>query len=137
MNHYARLRPKLSRLLLAFLVLGVSSATLSFFSTYQLLAWQKYTVWALVAVVALVGWLMPILRYSATYFDIYEDRIEVSFRLGSKAKRTVLLSQITSVSYSPVKGVMIGAIDGDDLNIRGYAYSKAIVRELQKMLGAK
>lgn len=137
MVHYARLRPRLSKLTFAWIWLGLVSAGVSFASTYQLVPWQKYTVWSVAAVLAVFLWLLPSLKFAATFVDVTSTGVLISKGFGSARRIELNWAQIASVTVSPIKGILIRTKDEAEHGLRGYSSQKAIAVELQSLLGGK
>ena len=137
MAHFARFRPRLTKLTIAWVWLGLVSAGLSFAATYKLDTWLTYTVWSFGAVLILFLFLIPALRYSATYFDVHSDGLSLRLGLGASKRIELGWSDLASVSSSALKGISVKTKDDREFTLRGYSNQKAIVAELNSMLGRK
>ncbi|MEY4451364.1 MAG: hypothetical protein RLZZ380_485 [Actinomycetota bacterium] len=137
MNHYARLRPRLSRLTFPLIWLALISGVTSFFSVYELADWLRYTIWASGAVTALVLWLIPSLKFSATFVDVKSSGLFVSRGFGSSRRREIAWTEIAAINHSTMRGIVITTKDDSELFLRGYANQKAIVAELVALLHGK
>ena len=137
MTHFARLRPRLTRLTVSFVLLALICAVVSFCSVYELSTWQFYTLWITAGVAALFSWLLPALAFSATFVDVTSKGLVISRGMGSAKRSELAWSEITSISYSPVRGILITGNDESQNYIRGYAGQKAIAGELQSLLRGK
>lgn len=137
MTHFARLRPRLSRLTIPLISLALISAATSFFSVYELDAWAFYTLWVTAAVAALLAWVLPSLKFLATFVDVKSAGLLVSNGFGSSRRVEISWSEISSVNASAMRGIVISLKDETELVLRGYANQKAIVAELQSLLRGK
>ena len=137
MTHFARLRPRLSRLTIPLISLALISAATSFFSVYELDAWAFYTLWVCAAVAALLAWVLPSLKFLATFVDVKSAGLLVSNGFGSSRRVEISWSEISSVNASAMRGIVISLKDETELVLRGYANQKAIVAELQSLLRGK
>lgn len=137
MLHYARFRPRLTRLALAWVWLGLTCAGISFASTYELSDWLKYTVWVTAAVLIFILFAMPALRFSANYLDIHSGGLSLRLGLGSSKRIDLDWSVIASITASPLKGIIVRTKEENEYVLRGYANQKAIVAELNSLLGRK
>ena len=137
MTHFARLRPRLTRLSVSFICLALICAAVSFFSVYQLNDWQFYTLWITAGVAAFFAWLLPSIAFSATFIDVTSDGLLIARGLGSKRRTKLAWDEIASISYSPVRGILIRGKDESEHRLRGYANQKAIAAELQALLRGK
>lgn len=137
MLHYARFRPRLTKLTLAWVWLGLTCAGISFASTYELLDWMRYSVWAAAAVLIFILFAMPALRFAANYLDIHSGGLSLRLGLGSSKRVELDWSVIASVTASPLKGIIVRTKEENEYVLRGYANQKAIVAELNSLLGRK
>ena len=137
MAFYARFRPRLTKLTFAWLWLGLTAAALSFLSTYKLDLWLKYTTWATAAVLVLILFVLPALRYSATYFDVHSTGLSIRLGLGSAKRIELEWASIASVTASALKGISIRTKEENEYFLRGFANQKAIVAELNALRGGK
>ena len=137
MSTFARLRPRLARLTLPLVWLTLISAATSFLSVYDLTDWQRYAIWAAAAVLAIILWLVPSLKFSGTFVDVKSSGMLIRTGLGSSRRRELSWAEIASISYSPMRGILIAVKDEPELILRGYSNQKAIVAELQLLLKGK
>jgi hypothetical protein len=137
MTHFARLRPRLTRLSVSFICLGFICAAVSFFSVYELSDWQFYTLWITAGVAAFFSWLLPSLAFAARFVDVTSKGIFISRGLGSKNRRELSWDEIASISYSPVRGILITGRDDSEHYVRGLPAQKATAAELQALLRRK
>ena len=137
MTHFARLRPRLSRLSVSFVCLALISAAVSFFSVYELNDWQFYTLWITAGVAAFFSWLLPALAFSGRFVDVTSKGVLISRGLGAKNRTELSWDEIASISYSPVRGILITGKDESEQYVRGYPSQKAIAAELQALLRRK
>lgn len=137
MLHYARFRPRLTRLTLAWVWLGLTCAGISFASTYELSNWMTYSVWVTGAVLVFILFALPALRFAANYLDIHSGGLSIRLGLGSSKRIELDWSVIASVTASPLKGIVVRTREENEYILRGYANQKAIVAELNSLLGRK
>ena len=135
--HYARFRPRLTKLTLAWVWLGLTCAGISFASTYELSDWLKYTVWVVAAVLIVILFVMPSLRFAANYLDIHSGGLSLRLGLGSSKRIELDWSVVASVTSSPLKGIIVRTKEENEYILRGYANQKAIVTELNSLLVRK
>jgi uncharacterized membrane protein YdbT with pleckstrin-like domain len=137
MLHYARFRPRLTKLTMAWVWLGLTCAGISFASTFKLGDWLNYTIWATAAVLIFVLFLLPVLRYSSTYFDVHSGGLSLRLGLGSAKRVELDWASISSISATTLKGISIRTREENEYFLRGYANQKAIVAELNRLRGGK
>lgn len=137
MFHYARFRPRITKLTLPWVWLAISCAGISFASTYKLSDWLAYTVWSTAAVVIFILFVLPALKFAATYFDVHSGGLSLRLGLGSSKRIELSWSMISVITSSPLKGIIIRTKEENEYILRGYANQKAIVAELNGILGGK
>lgn len=137
MSNFARIRPRLARLALPLIWLTLISAATSLLSVYELADWQRYSIWATASVLAIIFWLVPALKFSGTFVDVKSSGLLICTGLGSTRRRELSWAEIASISYSPMRGILISVNDDSELILRGYSNQKAIVAELQLLLKGK
>jgi len=137
MTHYARFRPRLTRLTLAWIWLGLIAAGLSFASTYKMDAWLMSTVWVTGGVLALILFIWPALRYYATFLDVFSTGLTLRLGLGVAKRIELSWASIASVTASPIKGIIVRTKDENEYILKGYANQRAIVAEINALLGGK
>lgn len=137
MVHYVRLRPRLNKLTLPFIWLGLISAGVSFSSTYQLEAWIRYTIYGTAFIATLILWGIPSLRYAANFIDVNSTGLLVRMGFGSTRMVELAFSEIAEVRNSALKGITIRTKDDREFVLRGYANQKGIVAELSRIVLGK
>lgn len=137
MIHYARFRPRLTRLTLAWIWLGLTSAGLSFASTYKMDVWLTTTIWVGGGVLVSILFVWPAVRYSAHYLDVLSGGITIRLGLGGNKRIELGWTSIASVTASPIKGIIITTREENEYVLRGYANQRAIVGEINAMRGGK
>lgn len=135
--HYARLRPRLSKLTLPWVWLGLISAGISFASTYDLATWLLYAIWATSGVLLIILFLLPSLHYAATYLDVHDRGLSIRLGLGSAKRIDVDWITIATISASPLRGIIVRTKEENEYVLRGYSNQKALVAELVSILGRK
>jgi len=137
MTHYARLRPRLSRLTLPLVWLGAICAVTSFFSVYDLGDLVRYTLWATAAVAAAILWLLPALKFGGTFVDVNSTGLVISNGITSRRRREIAWTEIASINYSAMRGIVVVTKDETEYLLRGYANQKLITAQLQTLLRGK
>lgn len=94
----ARLRPHARALFWPTVVLLAVVGALGFFSNTFREPWQNTTMLVAAGVVALVGWLAPLLRWASRSYTITTNRVVVSSGLLGRSRHEVLMSRVTDVS---------------------------------------
>ncbi len=94
----ARLRPHARVLLWPTLLLLLVAAALGFFAGTFREQWQNTVLLCVAGAVALVGWLVPLLRWSSRSYTITTRRVVVASGLIARSRQEVLLSRIADVA---------------------------------------
>lgn len=94
----ARLRPHGRALFWPTVLLLLVVAALGFLSNTFREPWQNTTMLVVAGVVALVGWLVPLLRWSSRSYTITTNRVIAASGILGRVRREVLMSRITEVS---------------------------------------
>ena len=137
MIHYARFRPRLTKLTLAWIWLGLIAAGLSFASTYKLDTWLSSTIWVTAGVLVLALFVWPALRYYAYYLDVFSTGLTLRLGPGSAKRIELAWASIASVTASPIKGIVVRTKEENEYILRGYANQRSIVAEINTQLGGK
>lgn len=93
----ARLRPHARALLFPTVLLLVVAAALGFFAGTFHEQWQNTVLLCAAGAVALVGWLVPLLRWASRNYTITTRRVVVSSGLLARSRQEVLMSRIADV----------------------------------------
>lgn len=94
----ARLRPHVRALFWPTVLLLAVAAGLGFLARTFSEQWQNITMLSVAGAVVLVGWLAPLLRWSARTYTITTRRVIVSSGLVARRRDEVLLSRISGVA---------------------------------------
>jgi len=135
--HYARFRPRIVKLTFPWVWLGLTCAGISFASTYKLSDWLLYTIWVTAAVLIFILFVFPSLKFAATYFDVHSGGLSLRLGLGASKRIELDWATISSITASPLKGIIVRTKEENEYALRGYANQKAIVAELNALLRRK
>ena len=94
----ARLRPHARALFWPTLLLLLVAAAVGFLSGTFREQWQNTVLLSVAGAVALVGWLVPLLRWAARNYTITTRRVVVASGILARSREEVLLSRIDRVS---------------------------------------
>ena len=94
----ARLRPSARALFWPTILLLLIAGALGFLANAFREEWQNTVLLCVAGAVALVGWLAPLLRWSARTYTITTRRVIVSSGLLSRSRQEVMLSRISDVT---------------------------------------
>ncbi|CAN5169222.1 hypothetical protein BH11ACT5_BH11ACT5_15310 [soil metagenome] len=94
----ARLRPHARALFWPTLVLLIVAAGVGFLSGTFREQWQNTVLLSVAGAVALVGWLVPLLRWAGRNYTITTRRVVVASGLLARVRREILLGRVNDVS---------------------------------------
>jgi len=94
----ARLRPHARVLFWPTLLLLAVAGGVGFLSGTFREEWQNIVVLSVAGAVALVGWLVPLLRWASRNYTITTRRVIVARGIVSRSRQEVLLSRISNVN---------------------------------------
>jgi uncharacterized membrane protein YdbT with pleckstrin-like domain len=94
----ARLRPHARALFWPTVLLLLVAAAVGFFSGTFREQWQGIVVLSVAGAIALVGWLVPLLRWAARNYTITTRRVVVASGIVARTRQEVLLSRVSEVS---------------------------------------
>ncbi len=130
----ARIRQRASVLLSAQIALFICVFALSFISGKVFDAWITLTVEILVALVALIFWLLPTWRYATTFIDVTTTRIVQRGGLFARVRREVSHGQILAVEHSRKLGIVLTVADAEPMVLSKTPKSKELAEELRRTL---
>ncbi|MEY4992913.1 MAG: hypothetical protein RIS82_35 [Actinomycetota bacterium] len=129
----AKLRPRASQMFLPTLVLGLASAALTVFAGRLTEQWQNTLVWAVVGVLVLIFWLIPLLRYLSTYLEVTTARVIIRSGLMGQHRREIRLSNIRDVEVGKGRTISLILDDQDVVEIRGVPRHKMVALEIDRL----
>jgi membrane protein YdbS with pleckstrin-like domain len=129
----ARLRPRATKLFIPNLVLFACCFAFAFFSGRLEEQWQYITLWSICAALALIFWLIPLLRFASTYLEITTTRLTYRSGLLGQNRRELSLAQIKDVQINRFRSISI-IVDGQDpLEIKGIPKYKMVAVEIDRL----
>ncbi|CAN5125249.1 hypothetical protein BH09ACT5_BH09ACT5_24160 [soil metagenome] len=94
----ARLRPHARALFWPTVLLLLVAAALGFFSGAFREQWQNTVMLSAAGALALIGWLVPLLRWASRGYTITTRRVVVASGILARSRQEVLLSRISDVA---------------------------------------
>ncbi|MEN9606641.1 MAG: hypothetical protein RL605_469 [Actinomycetota bacterium] len=135
---YARLRARVSSLIGPMVLLFIESAVLSFalpkLPQDQGSLWLRIVLLTAAALVALLFWLLPLIRHLTNWIEITNTNVIVSSGLFG-TKRQVGLRNIQSVQAVGRSKLVINIAGEPDIEFSRLAKARLIASELQKLIG--
>lgn len=129
----ARLRPRVTQLFFAFLILFLVSFALSFFNGRFTEQWQNITLWSVCGALAFFFWLIPLIKYLSTFLEVTTTRVIYRSGLFGQRRREVSIANIGSVEITKGRTITI-AVDGQEpLVIGGIPRYKMVAIEIDRL----
>lgn len=129
----ARLRQRGSKLFLPLFFLFLSCFAATFLSLRFNEPWQINVLVTTCVLVALIFWLVPVLRFLSTYLDVTNVRIIYRAGLMGQTRFEIALSQIKDVQLTRGR-TMILVIEGQEpFSIKGIAGHKKVALEIDRL----
>lgn len=133
----ARLRPRASKLFLPTMALFVAVFLLSFFSGRLNEQWQNILLWSITGALALVLWLIPLLRYLSSYTEITNVRVLSRSGLMGQHRREARLSQVSRVELAKGRTVTLYLNGEEPLVLSGLPKHKMVAAEIEELTASK
>lgn len=128
-----RFRARGSRLALPALMLGIAAFLLSFLYGRFTQQWQQIALYSVCAAIAILGFLVPALRYLTAWTDITTARVVTRAGLWGQRYRAVSLAQVERVEQAA--GVITLFVAGEEaLELRGLPRPKLISQEISNLV---
>ena len=116
------------------IALFVSAAVASYFGNVTTEQWLYYTVLASCGVVALILWLVPVIRHLSFYLDLTNARITI--RRGIFGGQTIDLAwtEIAEITFAKGRKVVIQPRAGEAIELEGLPQPKKLAATLRAYL---
>jgi hypothetical protein len=130
-----KLKPRASRLFIPTVLLAAISFALAYFADQ--LSPSNYNL-ALIAGAVVAGgfWAIPLLSHFLQYLELTNQFLIYRFGFLGLRKRTLRLSELSSIEIQRQKGfsgkaISIYSVSGEEILIRGYARTKLLAAEIE------
>lgn len=130
-----RLRARGSRLVVPTFFLALAAFLLSFLNDKFPDAWQRYGLYSVAGVLALFGFLIPLLRYLTSWTDITTARVVQRSGLFGQNFRAVSLSNVERVELGS-RVITLYVAGEDAIDIASVPKAKLVATELSKLAGS-
>jgi hypothetical protein len=127
------MHPRGRRLILPTLALALAAFLFELFGTFATLDWQRYLLWGVTGSIAFFFWLVPLLRYLATFTDITTQRVIARSGLFGQRFREVNLSQVTRIETGRGGRLTIVVSNSEPLELISVAKPKLVASELSRL----
>lgn len=116
------------------LVLFICAAVASYVSNITMDQWLYYTVLVTCGVVAVILWLVPVIRHLSFYLDLTNSRITI--RRGLFGGQTIDLawSEISEITFAKGRKVVLQPRAGEAIELEGLPQPKKLAATLRAYL---
>ena len=129
----ARIRRSWFSLVFAFMALFLAAAILSYVSNRVVEQWLTNVAFAVAALLAILFWLLPIIRHLNFYIELTTSRLIVRDGLFGQKTSEVAISNITSVDVGRGGKLTLGRRDAEPLVFDGLPRAKLLATELRSL----
>lgn len=77
------------------------------------------------------------MKYAATFVDVKSTGLVISRGFGSSRRIELAWSEISNITASALRGIVISTKENDELVLRGYSNQKAIVLQINALIAGK
>lgn len=128
-----RFRARGTRLFRPTLFLAIAAFLLSFLYARLAPGWQLNLLYAATGLIALFGFLIPVIRYLTSWTEITTARLVTRSGLWGQNYQSLSLSEIDRVEYS--NGVVtLFVIDGTNVELRRLPKPRFIAQEISNLV---
>jgi hypothetical protein len=134
--YLGRVRHRLSTLALPFALLFLAAGIVSYFANKRFEVWQLNIAYSVALAIAVLGWLIPVLRHLAFYIDLTTTRLVI--RRGLFGGQTVELAwnEISGVEQRRATIVLTSLKLNGPLELTKVAGAKALATQLRTAAAA-
>lgn len=133
----ARLRPRASKLFFPTAALFLAVFLLSFFDGRLKEQWQNIALWVITGAIALILWLIPLLRYLSSYTEITNVRVFSRSGLMGQHRDEARLSQINKVELTRGRTITLHVNGEEPLVLIGVPRPKMVAAEIEALTASK
>jgi membrane protein YdbS with pleckstrin-like domain len=133
----ARLRPRTSKLFLPTVALFAAVFLLSFFTGRLNEQWQNIALWVATGAIALILWLIPLLRYLSQYIEITNVRVLTRSGLMGQHRDEARLSQVNKVELTGGRTITLHLNGEEPMVLTDVPKHKMVAAEIQALTASK
>jgi membrane protein YdbS with pleckstrin-like domain len=133
-EYVGRVRKSAASLIIPTFALFVAAAVSSYFSNVATEQWVYYAILIACGLVAVLFWLVPVIRHLSFYLDITTSRITI--RRGIFGGKTLDISwnQISEITFAKGRKVVIQQREGEAVELDGLPGPKKLATTLRSYL---
>ena len=128
-----RLRKHGAVLILPTLALGVAAFLASFLSGKFAETWQNIVLYSVCGLIALLGFVVPWLRWITAWTDVTTTRVVQRSGLFGQNFRAVSMLSIESVELGPRRVISLFVSGGKSLEIEWVSNAKVVASEISRL----
>ena len=133
-EYIGRVRKSAGSLFLPTSALFLAAAVSSYFSNVTTDQWVYFSILIACGLVAILFWLVPVIRHLSFYVDVTTSRITI--RRGIFGGQTLDLSwsQISEITYAKGRKILLQQRDGEAIELIGLPKPKKLAATLRNYL---
>jgi hypothetical protein len=133
-EYIGRVRKSAASLVLPTLALFLAASVSSYFSNVTTDQWVYFSILIACGLVAILFWLVPVIRHLSFYVDVTTSRITI--RRGIFGGQTLDLSwsQISEITYAKGRKILLQQRDGEAIELIGLPKPKKLAATLRNYL---
>lgn len=136
-QHLARIRPSRAALFLPFVALFLASALVGFYAGRLQEQWQNILVWSLSGLIALVFWVVPLIKFLTHWSDVTTSRITTRSGLFGQHHREVSLSKVSGAQAGPKRTVILTVQSEEPFVLSKVPRPKALSGQINSLIASK
>ena len=133
----AKLRPRAGRLFWPGFALFIAAFALSFFTGRLTEQWQNIVLWSVTGAIAVIFWLIPLLRYLSSYVEVTSNRVISRAGLMGQNRREVSMLSIRQVELTRGRSITLYVEGEEALVLEGLPKPKLVAAEIERLSASK
>jgi hypothetical protein len=133
-EYVGRIRKSATSLVLPTLALFLSAAVASYFSNITIDQWLYYTILVTCGVVAIISWLVPIIRHLSFYIDVTNSRVTIRRGLLGGQTFDLSWSEISEITFAKGRKLVIQPRAGEAIELVALPQAKKLAATLRNYL---
>jgi membrane protein YdbS with pleckstrin-like domain len=130
----ARIRPRVIRLFVPFLVLAIACFAVSFYNGRLPEQWMTIALYSVAGAAAFIFWLIPVLRYLSSYVDVFTTRVLYRTGLMGQRRSEANFGLVKDVRLGNGRRIQLTLADGEIVELPALPKAKKLVAEIQALV---
>lgn len=133
-EYIGRIRQSAFGLVFPTLALFVAAAVASYFSNITVEQWLYYTILIACGVVAILFWLVPVIKHLSFYLDITSSRITIRRGIFGGQTLDLAWTDVREITFAKGGKVVLQPRDGEAIELAGLPKPKKLATTLRTYL---